>query len=128
MYAFDGEEELFVGNDYVNSESKYCMDGSSYFYFTADNVLYYWNRVNRVEPLYTFQSKIVDIERYANGDNREEIAVGLENGEFYILDASYEAISGQKEKVLFRTEGLGRIVDVQYKYGNSSKFNSESRQ
>ncbi len=58
----------------------------------------------------------------------EEIAVGLENGEFYILDASYEAISGQKEKVLFRTEGLGRIVDVQYKYGNSSKFNSESRQ
>lgn len=127
MYAFDGNEELFVGNGYVNDDSKYCMDGSSYFYFTADNVLYYWNRINKMEPFYTFQSKIIDIERYANGDDREEIAVGLENGEFYILDASYEAISGQKEKVLYKADGLGRIVDIQYKYGDSDTFNKESR-
>ena len=127
MYAFDGNEELFVGNGYVNDDSKYCMDGSSYFYFTADNVLYYWNRINKMEPFYTFQSKIIDIERYANGDDREEIAIGLENGEFYILDASYEAISGQKEKVLYKADGLGRIVDIQYKYGDSDTFNKESR-
>mgnify|MGYP005982621355 CR=1 FL=1 len=98
-----------------------------YLYFTADNVLYCWNRINQVEVFYTFSSKITDIERYANGSDREEIAVGLENGEFYIIDASYESISGQKEKVLFKTEGLGRVVDVQYKYGNSSNFNKESR-
>lgn len=128
LYVFDEKEELFVGNDYVNDDSKYCIDGSSYFFFTADNVLYCWNRINRMEPLYTFRSKIVDIERYAYGD-REEIAVGLENGEFYILDASYEAVSGQKENVvLYQTSGLGRIVDVQYKYGNISNFNSQSRQ
>ena len=127
MYAFDGTEELFVGNSEVNDDSKYCMDGTSYFYFTSNNILYYWNRVNRMEPFYTFQSKIIDIERYANGEDREEIGVGLENGEFYILDASYEAISGQKEKVLFKAEGLGRVVDVQYKYGNLSNFNKESR-
>ena len=32
-----------------------------------------------------------------------------------------------RKKVLFKTEGLGRVVDVQYKYGNSSNFNKESR-
>ena len=127
LYIFDEKEELFVGNDYVNENSRYCIDGSSYLYFTADNVLYCWNRINQVEVFYTFSSKITDIERYANGSDREEIAVGLENGEFYIIDASYESISGQKEKVLFKTEGLGRVVDVQYKYGNSSNFNKESR-
>lgn len=127
LYIFDEKEELFVGNDYVNENSKYCIDGSSYLYFTADNVLYCWNRINQVEVFYTFSSKITDIERYANGSDREEIAVGLENGEFYIIDVSYESISGQKEKVLFKTEGLGRVVDVQYKYGNSSNFNKESR-
>jgi len=52
--------------------------------------LYCWNRINQVEVFYTFSSKITDIERYANGSDREEIAVGLENGEFYIIDASYE--------------------------------------
>ena len=127
MYAFDGTEELFVGNNLINDDSKYCIDGASYFYFTSNNVLYCWNRINKMEPFYTFQSKIVDIERYANRNAREEIGVGLENGEFYILDASYEAISGQREKVLFKAEGLGRVVDVQYKYGNLSNFNKESR-
>ena len=127
MYAFDGTEELFVGNNLINDDSKYCMDGASYFYFTSNNVLYCWNRINKMEAFYTFQSKIVDIERYANRSAREEIGVGLENGEFYILDASYEAISGQKEKVLFKTEGLGRVVDVQYKYGNLSNFKKESK-
>ena len=127
MYAFDGTEELFVGNNLINDDSKYCMDGASYFYFTSNNILYCWNRINKMEAFYTFQSKIVDIERYANRSAREEIGVGLENGEFYILDASYEAISGQKEKVLFKTEGLGRVVDVQYKYGNLSNFKKESK-
>lgn len=129
LFVFGGKEELFVGNSYVDDNSKYCIDGSSYFYFTAGNVLYYWDRVDRIEPYYTFAggAKIVDIERYGYED-REEIAVGLDNGEFYILDATFEAMSGQKEKVLFRAEGLGRVVDVQYKYGNSSNFNRQSRQ
>ena len=129
LYVFDEKEELFIGNNYVDNNSKYCIDGNSYFYFTAGNVLYCWNRLNSVEPYYTFPngSVIVDIERYANGENREEIAVGLDNGEFYVLDVSYEAISGQKDKLLFKAEGLGRIVDLQYKYGNSSNFNKESR-
>ena len=129
LYVYGGNEELFVGNGYVNDNSKYCMDGSSYFYFTAGNVLYYWDRVSKVEPYYTFPggATILDIERYAYED-REEIAVGLDNGEFYILDASFEAMTGQKEKVLFKAENLGRVVDVQYKYGNSSNFNQQSRQ
>ena len=129
LYVYGGKEELFVGNGYVNDNSKYCMDGSSYFYFTAGNVLYYWDRVSKVEPYYTFPggATILDIERYAYED-REEIAVGLDNGEFYILDASFEAMTGQKEKVLFKAENLGRVVDVQYKYGNSSNFNQQSRQ
>ena len=37
-------------------------------------------------------------------------------------------MTGQKEKVLFKAENLGRVVDVQYKYGNSSNFNQQSRQ
>ena len=41
--------------------------------------------------------------------------------------SSYEAISGQKDKLLFKAEGLGRIVDLQYKYGNSSNFNKQSK-
>lgn len=129
MFIFNGKEELFVGNGLVNENSKYCMDGSSYFYFTAGNVLYCWNRIDAPFPYYTFPagSTIVDIERYANGGDREEMGVGLENGEFYILDASYEAISGQKEKVLYKADGLGRIVDIQYKYGDSDTFNEESR-
>ena len=130
----EGTQLVFIGSYNVEGATgrdfvQIIKKGTNYYFQTykADNVLYCWNRINQVEVFYTFSSKITDIERYANGSDREEIAVGLENGEFYIIDASYESISGQKEKVLFKTEGLGRVVDVQYKYGNSSNFNKESR-
>lgn len=135
LYVYNEKEELFAGSNILDENSKYCIDGSTYLYFTEGNVLYYFEKsTGEVKTYYTFRggANITDIERYAytpqNGDPREEIAVGLGDGEFYILDASYEAMSGQKEKVLFHTKGLGRVVDVQYKYGNSSTFNSESGQ
>lgn len=126
MYTFNETEELFVGNDLVNEDSKYCLDGNSYLFFSSGNKLYYWNMITAPEVFYTFNSDIVDMERYAY-DSREEIGVGLENGEFYILNATYEAISGQDEKVIWQTEGLGRIVDIQYKYNNSNSFTTETR-
>lgn len=133
--VYNGKEELFAGSHIINENSKYCIDGSTYLYFTEGNVLYYFEKsTGDVKTYYTFTggATITDIERYAytpqGGDSREEIAVGLDNGEFYILDASFEAMSGQKEKVIFHAKELGRIVDVQYKYGNSSTFNSESAQ
>lgn len=79
------------------------------------------------QVFYTFTGgDIVDMERYAY-DTREEIGVGLDNGEFYILEATYEAITGQTEKIIWQTEGLGTIVDLQYKYSNSSNFEDETR-
>lgn len=126
IYTCNETEELFVGNGLVDENSKFCLDGNSYLFFSASNTLYYWNMITAPQVFYTFNSNIVDIERYAyNG--REEIGVGLENGEFYILNATYEAISGQDEKVIWQTEGLGRIVDIQYKYNNSNSFTTETR-
>ena len=127
MYTFNETEELFVGNDLVDDDSKYCLDGNSYLFFSSGNTLYYWNMVTDPQIFYTFTGgDIVDMERYAYG-TREEIGVGLDNGEFYILNATYEAITGQTEKIIWQTEGLGTIVDLQYKYSNSSNFEDETR-
>ena len=50
MYTFNETEELFVGNDLVNADSKYCLDGNSYLFFSSGNKLYYWNMITaRVE-------------------------------------------------------------------------------
>lgn len=47
--------------------------------------------------------------------------VGLENGEFYVLDLSLSVLEeiikegDSKKKILFKEEGLGKIVQVLYK-------------
>ena len=126
MYTFNETSELFVGNDLVDDNSKYCLNSNVRLFFSAGNTIYVWDMVNDPEVFYTFSSNVVDMERYAH-DSRDEIGVGLENGEFYILNSTYEAVSGQVDKVIWQTEGLGRIVDIQYKYNNADNFTSESR-
>ena len=125
-YTFDETSELFVGNDLVNDNSKFCINANARMFFSAGNTLYVWEMTGEPTVFYTFPANVVDMERYAYQE-RDEIGVGLENGEFYILNSTYEAIYGGEEKVIWQTEGLGRIVDIQYKYDNADTFEKETR-
>ena len=132
----NGKEELFAGNNYVSDNTVYCLDGSVYLFFAEGNQLYYQEKretMTRITPYFTFPAgtTVVDMERYSytpeNGDPRDEIAVGLDNGEFYVIDISYNAlVAAEEDRVLYHAEDLGRIVDLQYKYGNLDDFNAQS--
>lgn len=127
LYVQNGEQILFPGNGLVNDDSKYCVISDSYLYFSVGNRLYYLDRqTNDISVYYDFTggANIVDIEP---NDAKNELGVGLDNGDFYIMDISYDALVGTKSKILLPMSNLGSVVDVQYKYGNSGNFNNQQQ-
>ena len=53
----------------------------------------------------------------SNKDNNQ-IAVGLENGKFYIYDITDKSLAGGEPQLVYEAEtNFGKIVDVIYKYG-----------
>lgn len=127
LYVQNGTQSLFVANNMVNDDSKYCVIRDLYFYFSVGNKLYYWDRAqNQVTEYYEFASG-ANIEAIEPNGEKNELGIGLDNGEFYIMDISYEALVGSESKVLLPMNSLGKVVDVQYKYGNLGNFNNQQQ-
>lgn len=98
-------------------------ESAPYLLVSRNNELWIYDRMaDRPIRLYhTFSGVITAIDSEQYGNNR--IGVGLENGEFYIVDMSRDAVNGLKENlILDRATGLGRIVSVRYKVQNGNDW------
>lgn len=77
---------------------------------------------NRLIEYQTFDSDITGIDVY-NSTNYGNAGVGLANGEFYVLSLDKNVITAivdgtakLEDKILFKQQGLGTIVEVIFKY------------
>ena len=91
-----------------------------YIFFAVDNSVYYQNLNNMGSPavLYkSFDAKVTALN--AETEYNKHMAVGLENGDFYILTITEAQNVEESEKVLYRSDKkVGRIVDIQHKRMN----------
>lgn len=91
-------------------------DEMAYIYFAVGKELYYLelaNILNGAKLYYTFDSPI---SAMSNGsDGNAHLAVGLEDGSFFVMGA-YQAKLETENKVLYEsTEKVGKIVNLRYK-------------
>lgn len=101
--------------------------GTPYVLISKDNELWLYDRDAKlpVELFYEFPKGqiITAIDSECVGSRR--VAIGMQSGEFYVLDLTRKAVNGQKEKLLYAsTHDFGEIVHIRYKvgYGNSWSF------
>lgn len=121
-------EKLFVGNDLVTDKTIFRLSrGTPFLYFTSganNNELYYCT-IDELTTGYEkvkipFNDAITSVEVNLEGD---VLGIGLNNGEFYLIDAD----NLREEGILFHAEAnqnIGKIVDCIYKIGNA--WNAQS--
>lgn len=105
----------------MGENTKYhALRNRPYMFFVSEtdpSTLYYYDlRTNRHAPFKTFSgSKIVALE--SDYSNHTHIGVGLDNGEFFLLNVEDEVlVSGTEEdKVIYNTIVDGKVVDLFYK-------------
>ena len=92
--------------------------GTPYVLISKDNELWLYDRDAKmpVEKYYEFpQGQIITaIDSESVGSRR--VAIGMQSGEFYVLDLTRKAVNGQKEKLIYAsTHNFGEIVHIRYK-------------
>ena len=102
------------------------LSGPEYMFFAVGKDVYYMDFNNTQNPvvLYkSFNANIVAMNAESATYYGAHMAVGLENGEFYVLFIYGAKNLSEEEKVLYPKNGMaypeeermGRIVDIQYK-------------
>jgi len=123
LYVVNGTENDFPGNGLVSDNTKYFLTGSQYLFFGEGNNLYYYDfDLNQVKTYTTFTGQVTAIE---SNSEKDQIGVGLDNGEFYVFNVSNEVLASGAPSQIHKIQNLGKIVAVQYKYGKYSNFNSQ---
>jgi hypothetical protein len=123
LYVINGTEADFPGNGVVSDNTKYFLTGSQYLFFGEGNNLYYYDfDLNRVKTYTTLAGQVTAIE--SNSD-KDQIGVGLDNGEFYVFGVSNEVLASGVPSQILKVQNLGKVVSVQYKYGKYSNFNGQ---
>ena len=119
---FDCTQELFAGSSVVSDNTVYFrIRPSSYLFMGEGSKLYFYDVNTKIVKLFTdyTSGNIVEILQDANAG---EIGVALDDGNFYIYKLSTEVLAdanpGEKG-LLFHVSGLGRIVDIEWKWGGS---------
>ena len=83
-----------------------------------------WNNITKPVTLYkSFDANVVAMNAESETYSCAHMAVGLENGEFYILMIYGAKNLSEEEKVIYPKHGaaypaeerMGRIVDIKYK-------------
>ncbi|MEA5006839.1 MAG: PKD-like family lipoprotein [Rikenellaceae bacterium] len=121
LYVINGTESDFLGNGTVTDNTHYFLTGSQYLFFGEGNGLYYYDfDLNIIKRYTTFTGNVTAIE--SNSD-KNQIGVGLDNGEFHIFNISNEILASGIPTTVVKVTNLGKVVDVQYKYGNYKNFN-----
>lgn len=124
LYVINGTESDFIGNGLVSDNTHYFLTGSLYLFFGEGNGLYYYDfSLNQIKEYHTFSGNVTAIE---SNPNKDQIGVGLDNGEFYVFDVTNEVLASGSSSTILKVENLGKIVDLQYKYGNYSNFGKEN--
>lgn len=120
LYVVEGTESDFLGNGLVTDQTQYYLNGGLYLFFGQGNSLYYYDfNLNQIKTYTTLSGNITVLE---SNPNKDQIGVGLDNGEFYVFDVANEVLASGLPKQIFKTENLGKIVDVKFKYGNYNNF------
>ena len=111
----------------------YQNNGRPYLLLSSDNDLYiYYFKGDKGKQLIkfaTFDAPIAGIDT-GGGAYEGHAGVGLENGEFYVLNLRLSVLeevikNGDSEnKILFKQEGLGKIVQVLYKREKTRDYGS----
>lgn len=109
----------------------YSQDDRPYLLVTCDNVLYFYyfkgNEGNRLYKYHEFNSPITSLD-VDNTQNFGRAGVGLENGEFYVLDFSSTVISDimntgdSEDKIAFKQDGLGKIIESIFKWKQAASW------
>lgn len=88
-----------------------------YIFFAVGNSVYYQNLNNTNGPALMYKSFDAPVTALnAETENNEQMAVGLENGDFYILMITEAQNVEEADKVIYHSDKkVGRIVDIQYK-------------
>ena len=100
-------------------------DNSQYVFFAIDNVLWCYDRETAYLMKYKeFDAKITAMEGESDFRNKH-IAVGLENGEFFVLNAIRAKNQPDEKRIISQLpEGvrLGKIVKIHYKIGSKGSW------
>lgn len=123
LFVINGTESDFIGNGIVSDNTRYFVTNSQYLFFGEGNSLYYYDfDLNKIKTYSTFTGKVTAIE---SNSNKDQIAVGLDNGEFYVFNVSNEVLASGAPSLITKVENLGKVVAVQYKYGNFNNYNNQ---
>ena len=112
-------EKEFVGGSLLRPDSKIvALPKRNYLFFTSNDKLYYYDRLTGLNPTEYSGFDGVKITSIHYNKENTQIAVGLENGKFYIYDITDLSLAGGEPVLVYEaTENYGKIVDVIYKYG-----------
>lgn len=117
------QQEVFAGSTLISDSTKFLdLRRMSYLFFGEGSRLYFYDKNTKKVKLYhDFGSgNIVKIVAEAK---ETEIGVALDSGELYICSTSVEVLAtdnpGKEGGILHHTTGLGKIVDMVWKYGGS---------
>lgn len=119
-------DRLFTGGSKNILSLCYKQKTRPYLLIGHDKTLYLYKfdaqEGSRLIEYQTFDSEITAIDVY-NVENYGNAGVGLANGEFYVLSLDKDVITAiveetvkPEDKVLFKQDGLGTIVEVLFKY------------
>lgn len=119
-------QEIFAGNSYISENSVFKqLRRKVYLFFSEGSKLYFYDKTSgTVKQYHDFDSgRIVKIAADAP---ENELAIALDNGDLYICSTSLDVLAAEKPGseggILHHTSGLGKIVDVIWKYGGFMRY------
>lgn len=94
-----------------------------YLFFAEAGILYYYDM--NMKQYRKYHDFGVAVTAMASNPQKSELGVGLANGDFYIFDISDAVFSSGVSKELHIQNGLGRVVDVMYKFDSENTYASQ---
>lgn len=98
---------------------------SQYVFFAIGKSLWFYDRESKYLMKYKdFDAKITAMEGESDFRNKH-IAVGLENGEFFVMNAVNAKNQPENKRVICELPNelrLGKIVKISYKIGDKSSW------
>lgn len=126
IMIFDIKQNVIPIKNFVNDESVYLkMKQKSYIFMSNGSKLYFYDLNTKLVKLYHDfgNGKIVDIVSDANGG---EVGIATENGDFYICAVNDVILGkgnpGTEGGILYEKHDLGKLVDVEWKWGNWNNY------
>lgn len=120
-------EEKFVGSSILNGKNQIAiLPHRSYIMISGgsnNDKLYYYDKDTKKAPIICKDFNGVAITTIDFDKTNNYIAVGLENGDFYILNTSDETLAEGEAEIIYKSKNkYNKIVDVLFKFGEQRNF------